>query len=85
MTTEFEPTPDGTMLHQRFAAPKTPKERAVMEQMGSWMEGAMQESTIRLSELLDAELERLGHDAPQEPALPRAQPDGPLAGTPSGS
>ena len=26
-TTEFEPTPGGTILHQRFAAPMTPKER----------------------------------------------------------
>jgi hypothetical protein len=75
-TTEFEPTPGGTILHQRFAAPKTPREPAIMEQIAS----SMEEALIRLIEQLDEELERRGRDATQEPALPRARPDGPLAG-----
>jgi Polyketide cyclase / dehydrase and lipid transport len=79
-TTEFEPTPGGTILHQRFAAPKTPKERAIMDQMASWLEEAVRTSTTRLTEQLDEELERRGRDATQEPALPRARPDGPVAG-----
>jgi hypothetical protein len=82
-TTEFEPTPSGTILHQRFAAPKTPKERAIMEQIASWMEEAVRTGTTRLTEQLDAELERRGRDAAEEPALPRARPDGPVAGLPS--
>jgi hypothetical protein len=80
VTTEFEPTPGGTILHQRFAAPKTPKERAIMEQIASWMEEALRTSTTRLTEQLDEELARRGRDATQEPALPRARPDGPVAG-----
>jgi Polyketide cyclase / dehydrase and lipid transport len=79
-TTEFEPTPGGTILHQRFAASKTPKERAIMDQLASWMEEAVRTSTIRLAEQLDEELERRGPDATEEPALPRARPDGPVAG-----
>lgn len=85
LTMEFEPTPGGTILHYRFAAPKTPKERAIMEQMASWLEDAMRTSATHLTEQLDEELERRGRDATEEPALPRAQPDGPLAGPSSGS
>ncbi len=33
VTTEFESTRVGTVLHRRFAAPKTAKERAVLAQM----------------------------------------------------
>ena len=84
-TTEFEPTPDGTILHQRFAAPKTPKERAIMEQIASWMEEVLRTSSTRLIEQLDEELERRDRDATQEPVLPRARPDGPVAGLPSAS
>jgi hypothetical protein len=79
-TTEFEPTPGGTILHERFAAPKTPKERAIMEQMASWLEEAVRTTTIRLTEQLDEEVERRVRDATEEPALPRARPDGPVAG-----
>jgi Protein of unknown function (DUF2652)/Polyketide cyclase / dehydrase and lipid transport len=80
-TTELEPTPGGTILHHRFAAPKTSKERAMMEQIAS----SMEEALILLIEQLDEELERRGRDATQEPALPRARPDGPAAGLSSAS
>jgi hypothetical protein len=79
-TTEFEPTPGGTILHQRFAAPKTPKERTIMEQLAPWIDEALRTSTTRLTEQLDEELERRRLDATEEPALPRVRPDGPLAG-----
>jgi Protein of unknown function (DUF2652)/Polyketide cyclase / dehydrase and lipid transport len=79
-TTEFEPTPGGTILHQRFAAPKTHKERAIMEQMGPGLVEAVRASTTHLAEQLDEELERREQDATEEPALPRARPDGPVAG-----
>ena len=78
-TTEFEPTPGGTILHQRFAAPKTPKERAIMEQMLPWIAEAVRTSTTHLTELLDEELERRGRDAIEEPRLPQPRPDGPAA------
>jgi len=76
-TTEFEPTPGGTILHQRFAAPKTLKERAIMEQMLPWIAEAVRTSTTHLTELLDEELERRGREAIEEPPLPRPRPDGP--------
>jgi hypothetical protein len=76
VTTEFEPTPQGTILHQRFAAPRTRKERAIMDQMASWMEEALQTSSTRLTEQLDEELERRGPDATDELALPWARSGG---------
>jgi hypothetical protein len=76
-TTELEPAPGGTMLHQRIAAPKTPKERAIMEQVLPSIAEAVRTSTIHLTELLDEELERRGRDGVEEPPLPRARPDGP--------
>ncbi len=79
-TTEFEPTPNGTLIHWRFGAPRTTKERAILEQMGSFFQQAMRSSVALLSEQLDAELARLGTDATAEPGLPRPRPDGPLAG-----
>lgn len=78
-TMEFEPTPAGTVLHYRFGAPRTPKERAVMDQLTSWLEDALQTSATHLTEQLDEELERRRANATEEPALPQAQPDGPLA------
>jgi hypothetical protein len=78
-TTEFEPVPGGTILHQRFAAPKTHKERAIMEQFGPGMAEAVRTSTAYLAEQLDEELARREQDAIEEPALPRARPDGPVA------
>jgi hypothetical protein len=83
-TTEFEPTPGGTIVHQRFAAPRTAKERAVMEQMSAWLDDAMRTSTTRLAEQLDKEVARRGNDT-EEPELPQVRPDGPLAGLSSPS
>jgi hypothetical protein len=79
-TTEFEPTSDGTILHQRFAAPRTAKERAIMEQLSAWLDDVMRTSTARLAQQLEEELERRRSEATDEPELPRARPDGPLAG-----
>lgn len=79
-TTEFEPTSDGTIVHTRFAAPRTAKERAIMEELADWLDDAMRSSTTRLAELLDEELDRRRSDVTEEPELPQARPDGPLAG-----
>jgi hypothetical protein len=62
---------------RRFAAPKMPKERAIMEQMLPWIAEAVRTSTTHLTELLDEEFERRGRDAIEEPPLPRPRPDGP--------
>jgi hypothetical protein len=82
VTTEFEPTADGTVIHERFAAPKTAKERAIVEQMRPWLDDVMHESTTRLSGMLDAEVERLGQEATGEPDVPPPRSDGVLASMP---
>jgi hypothetical protein len=79
-TTEFEPTPDGTIIRWRWGAPKTAKERALMQQMESFLDQAMTASAALLTEQLDAELERRRLEGDEEPDLPTPRPDGPLAG-----
>jgi hypothetical protein len=78
-TTEFEPTPDGTIIRWRWGAPKTAKERALMQQMESFLDQAMTASAALLTEQLDAELERRRLEGNEEPDLPTPRPDGPLA------
>lgn len=84
-TTEFEPTPDGTILHMRVAAPETRKERVIVKLMARMLDRGMRVANARLREQLDAELERRDRDAPAEPDLPQPRPSGLLAGLPSGS
>ena len=50
-----------------------------MERMASWMEEALRQRNGP-DQQLDQELERRGRDATEEPALPGARPDGPVAG-----
>jgi hypothetical protein len=80
MTMEFEPTADGTMLHERMSAPESSEELAIAEHMRPWMEEAMQASIGRLVELLDEEMQRQRGDAATEPDVPKPRPDGVLAG-----
>jgi hypothetical protein len=79
MTTEFEPTADGTILHQRIGAPETPEERAVAEQMLPWLDEVMEASHAQLLAQVEAEMRERGV-AQEEPALPEPRADGPLAG-----
>jgi hypothetical protein len=59
-TTELEPTSSGTTIHQRYAAPQTEQQRAVVEQMRPWLDDVLGKSFIRLTELLDAEIDHDG-------------------------
>ena len=72
---EFEPTPSGTIVHFRFAAPKTAKERAILGQMGSTMDAMFQQRGAQLTAQLEAELGAAAA-AGNEPALPPPRPDG---------
>ncbi len=79
-TTEFEPTPDGTIIRWRWAEPRSAKDRALMRQMESFLDEAMATSAALLNEQLGAELERRRLEAAEEPDLPTPRPEGPLAG-----
>jgi uncharacterized protein YndB with AHSA1/START domain len=76
-TTEFEPTPAGTVVHFRFAPPKSAKERAIMREMMPAMAGMFEHHGAALAAQLEAELgARAGAG---EPAPPAPRPNGVLA------
>jgi hypothetical protein len=84
-TTEFEPTPGGTIIQMRIAAPKTRKERVILRLMTPMLKKGLSVANARLTEQLDAELERRDRGAPEQPDLPHPPPTGLLAGLSSGS
>lgn len=57
-TTEFEPAAGGTVIHERFAAPRSAKERAILEAMGPMLDEMLRRGTARLLEQLDDETSR---------------------------
>ncbi len=79
-TVEFEPTVAGTTIHIRFAAPKTKREKALMEGIGPGYGAALQAALPVLVAQLDAEQAARGADRGPEPELAAPKPDGPLAG-----
>lgn len=79
-TIEFEPTPTGTIIHYRFAAPRAKKERALAAEIGAAYGPALQSAVPKLLELLDAELAAREADRGPEPELAAPRPDGPVAG-----
>ncbi len=79
MTSEFEPTPDGTVLHMRMAPSASLKGRLMARMMGPMLRRALETAHRRLEELLDAELEQRGQGGVAEPELPQPRPDGPIA------
>jgi uncharacterized protein YndB with AHSA1/START domain len=81
-TIELEPTPTGTIVHLRYAAPRTKREQALMEQLGSDYGAALESAIPALLEQLDAELAAREADRGPEPELATPKPDGPLAGLP---
>jgi uncharacterized protein YndB with AHSA1/START domain len=75
-TLELEPTVDGTIVHFRFAAPKTPKEKAILKEMTPAFEELFRQSHANLIAQLDAELAVRNADRAEEPELPMPKPDG---------
>jgi hypothetical protein len=83
-TVEFEPTPKGTTIHFRYAAPKTKREKELMTVIGPAYGAALESGVPSLIAQLDAlvaEREAAAGSMPQ-PTLARPSPDGPLAGLP---
>jgi uncharacterized protein YndB with AHSA1/START domain len=75
-TLELEPTATGTMLHWRFAAPRTAKERAIMEQLGPMFRSLFEQSRQTLAAQLASELTVRTADDDLQPALPKPKADG---------
>jgi hypothetical protein len=81
-TVELEPTARGTVVHMRFAPPKSAKERAILEQMGPLFDQVFAASTRQLKALLEEEVARRMADRETEPDLPNPRPGGVLADAP---
>jgi len=81
-TLEFEPLPTGTLTHIRFGAPRTVREKALMDHIGPAHGEALESSFPALIAQLAAEVARrdAGGDAEPEPELPVPRTDGPVAG-----
>ncbi|HEV2006742.1 MAG TPA: DUF2652 domain-containing protein [Candidatus Limnocylindrales bacterium] len=79
-TIELEPVTSGTIIHLRFAAPKTRREKGLMEHIGPAYGAALESGIPKLVALLEAELAARGVDRAPEPDLARPRPDGPLSG-----
>lgn len=58
-TIEFEPTPAGTTIHMRFAAPETERERQMAPMIASAYGEVMNEAIPTLVAQLEAEMERV--------------------------
>jgi uncharacterized protein YndB with AHSA1/START domain len=78
-TVELEPTMTGTTIHMRFGAPKTRRERVLMETIGPAYGAALRSGVPGLIAQLDAELAARDADAGLEPELSRPRPNGPLS------
>lgn len=79
-TYELEPTATGTRLVLRFAPPKSPKERAMMEAIGGQIGPMIQADFASLAELSSAEAAAREEGREFEPDLPRPRPDGLFSG-----
>jgi uncharacterized protein YndB with AHSA1/START domain len=79
-TIELEPTATGTVVHLRFAAPKTKRGRALMEHIGPAYGAALRSGIPSLIAQLDAKLAARDADRGPEPELATPRPDGPLSG-----
>ena len=79
-TIELEPTTTGTTIHLRFAAPKTKREKALMEGIGPAYGAALQASIPSLIAQLEARYADRSVGGGPQPELATPRPDGPLAG-----
>jgi uncharacterized protein YndB with AHSA1/START domain len=79
-TIELEPGTAGTTIHFRFGAPKTRREKGLMEGIGPAYGQALQSGIPSLVAQLDAALAAREADRGPEPELATPRPDGPLAG-----
>ncbi len=81
-TIELEPTTTGTIVHMRFAAPRTRREMPLMEVIGPAYGQALESCSASLVAQLDAALADRQAERGLEPELNTPRPDGPLSGLP---
>jgi uncharacterized protein YndB with AHSA1/START domain len=79
-TIELEPITSGTVIHLRFAAPKSRREQAQMEHIGPAYGAALESGIPTLVALLEAALAEREAGRGPEPELATPRPDGPLSG-----
>lgn len=77
---ELEPVTAGTIIHLRYAVPKTRQERALMEHIGPAYGQALRSCIPAPIAQLDAGLAAPDADRGPEPELTRPRRDGPLSG-----
>jgi uncharacterized protein YndB with AHSA1/START domain len=75
-TLELEPTATGTIMHWRFAAPKSAREKAIMAELGPMFRGLFEQSNRTLGAQLEEAMRERLVDADLQPALPQPKPDG---------
>jgi hypothetical protein len=80
-TLELEPTPDGTIVHMRFAPPDTERELAILTQMQPMFEGMFAADRAALQSMLAAKVAEIATRG-AEPALPAPDPTGEFADLP---
>jgi len=79
-TIELEPTATGTIVHFRYARPRTAKERAIMDSLEPMYRDIFAARMANLATQLDAETASRGLEQANEPELPAPKADGVLAG-----
>ncbi len=79
-TIELEPTVTGTIVHFRYARPRTAKERAIMDSLEPMYRDIFAARMANLAAQLDEETAARGLEQANEPELPAPKADGVLAG-----
>ena len=79
-TVELEPGTVGTTIHFRYAAPKSRREKTLMETIGPAYGQALRSGIPSLVAQLDEVLAARSADRGPEPELIAPRPDGPLSG-----
>jgi Protein of unknown function (DUF2652)/Polyketide cyclase / dehydrase and lipid transport len=79
-TVELEPGSAGTTIHFRYGAPKTRREKGLMEVIGPAYGEALRSGIPGLLAQLNAELAARDRGLGPEPELVAPRPDGPLSG-----
>jgi uncharacterized protein YndB with AHSA1/START domain len=75
-TFELEPTPTGTHVYVRFAAPRSAKERAMLEAIGVELGPVLEAGFRSLAEQAESEAAVRSEGRELEPGLPVPRPDG---------